>query len=304
MFEIIDVHIHPLLTTYSWSVKLLLSALTRAKVDLGVLLALDVDPSDLDRLEVRNLISQRCLNLYVWNASQVIEEIKGLLRRIRIENELIAALVKSYPQKFVGFGSINLSKSQTYVEEKIREIDKLGLRGIKLIPTLQFFNPLKVRKKMEMVFEYCEKNEKIVMFHTGCDPHLWEYPEFSKDANPENLKSIIRDFGKVQVILAHMGCYSARSPGIWLDEALKLGKKHENVWFDTSAVTYVVTQKKFVDKIRKAVGMNRILFGSDYPVVRGFSIKSMVAEVKGARYLRDEEKSGILSLNAEKLLGL
>lgn len=76
------------------------------------------------------------------------------------------------------------------------------------------------------------------------------------------------------------------------------------MWFDTSAVTYVVTQKKFVDKIRKAVGMNRILFGSDYPVVRGFSIKSMVAEVKGSRYLRDEEKSGILSLNAEKLLGL
>ena len=104
--------------------------------------------------------------------------------------------------------------------------------------------------------------------------------------------------------MAHMGCYSARSPGIWLDEALKLGRNQENVWFDISAVTYVVTEERFVDKIRKVVGMNRVLFGSDYPAVEGLDIGSMVAEVKGSRYLTEEEKIDILGLNAAKLLGL
>jgi len=276
--KIVDVHIHPLLTLITEND--LLAELKTAKVDLGVLLALDVDPKDLDRHETRNRILQHCLDLYLWDASQVIKEMLWLLQTVRTDNELIAALVKRHSKNLVGFGSINLSKSQAYADEKIREIDKLGLRGIKLIPTLQFFNPVKVRKKLERVFKYCEKNGKIVMFHTGCDPGVWEHPEISEDANPRHLQSIIQDFKETPVVLAHMGCYSARSPGIWLEEALRLGRAHENVWFDISAVTYVVTQKRFIEKIREAVGMDRILFGSDYPAVQGFSIQSAVNEVK------------------------
>lgn len=151
--RIIDVHLHPLLTLITE--KELLNELRRAKVDLGVLLALDVDPKDPDRPEIRSMILQRCLDLYVWDAPRVIEEMKGLLHTVKTENELIATLVKRHPQNLVGFGSINLSKSHEYVEEKIREIDRLGLRGIKLIPTLQFFNPVKVRKNLKKVFEYC-----------------------------------------------------------------------------------------------------------------------------------------------------
>ncbi len=303
MFEkIIDVHIHPLLTLITEND--LLTEIRKANVDLGVLLALDVDPNDLELTEIRNMISQRCLNLYVWDTPRVIEEMKRLLQTIKTDNEQVASLVKRYPNKFIGFGSINLSKSDMRVEEKIREIEKLDLMGIKLIPTLQFFNPIKVSRKMERVFEYCEKKGKIVMCHTGCDPYVWEYPGFSEDANPRHLKSIIHSFEGVPIILAHMGCYSSRSPGIWLDEALKLGITHKNVWFDISAVTYVVTEENFVNKIRSAVGIDRILFGSDYPAVQGFSIKSMVDEVKNSRYLTAEEKKSILYLNAMKLLGL
>jgi len=300
--KVIDIHIHPLPTLITEND--LLAELREAKVDLGVLLALDVDPKDLSCHKIRNRILQRCLDLYVWDASRVIEEMLWLLQTVRTDNELIAALVKRHPQNLIGFGSINLSKSPAYVKEKIGEIDKLGLRGIKLIPTLQFFNPVNVRKKLEMVFKYCEKNGKILMFHTGCDPSVWEYPEFSEDANPRHLQPMIQDHEETQVVLAHMGCYSARSPGIWLDEALHLGRTHENVWFDISAVMYVVTQKKFVDKIREAVGMDRILFGSDYPAVQGLSIQSTVNAVKNSPHLTEEEKTKILNLNAVRLLDL
>jgi len=299
--KIVDVHVHPftLITEEH-----LLTELDNAGVDIAILLALDVDPNDLDRPETKQMISKRLLDTYFWDDERVMEELKTFLEMARTENEQVAGFVERHPGRFVGFGSIDLSKSQSYVEEKIKEIDRLNLKGIKLIPTLQFFNPVKVNKNMQKLFEYCEKKRKVVTIHTGCDPYVWEEPHFSQDANPKYLKPIVQDFETVQVIVAHVGCYSARSPGIWLDEALELGKENENVWFDIAAVPYVITHEKFVDKIRRTVGLDRVLFGSDYPAVSGASIESMIAEVKSSDHLTDEEKDRILGLNAVRLFGL
>jgi len=299
--RIVDAHVHPLTLITE---EHLLDALDKAEVDACVLLALDVDSSDLDRPEIKEMVSNRLLDMYLWDAKKVVEELKSFLDAARIENEQVADLVKRHPDRFVGFGSINLSKNQKYVKEKIKEIDRLGLKGVKLIPTLQFFNPVKANKNMQRLFEYCERNGKIITYHTGCDPYVWEEPHFSQDANPEYMKSIIENFESVQVILAHMGCYSSKSPGIWFDEALELGKENENVWFDIAAVPYVVTREKFIDKIRETVGFDQVLFGSDYPAVNGVSIKSMIAEVESSSHLSREEKENILGLNALRLLGL
>ncbi len=301
--KVVDVHLHPfaLMTDDH-----LLTEMDKAGVDVAVLLALDVDPTGLDRLDIKEMIHNRLLDMYFFDVKKVIEELKVFLELARIDNEQVAGFVKRHPDRFVGFGSIDLSKSQAYVEEKIREIDRLNLKGIKLIPTLQFFNPVMVKKNMEKLFEYCEKKRKIVTCHTGCDPYIWEQPHFSQDANPKYLKSFVNDFENVKVIVAHMGCYSAKVPGVWMDEALELGKENENVWFDIAAVPYVVTYRKLVDKVRRTVGFDRVLFGSDYPSVGGgvVSIESMVAEIKGSKHITEKEKERILGLNAVKLLGL
>ncbi len=298
--KIVDVHVHPFtLITHEH----MLTELDKAGVAIAVLLALDVDPRDLDRPEIKKIVSNRLLDMYFWDAKRVVEGLKDFLEVARTENEQVADFIQSHPTRFVGFGSINLSRNETYVKEKIKEIDRLNLKGIKLIPTLQFFNPVKADKNMRMLFEYCERKEKIITYHTGCDPYVWEEPHFAQDANPQYLKSIVQDFRGVPVILAHMGCYSSRSPGIWFEEALELGKENQNVWFDIAAVPYVVTREKFVDRIRKTVGLDRVLFGSDYPAVNGVSIESMIAEVRSSDYLSREEKENILGLNAMRLLG-
>jgi predicted TIM-barrel fold metal-dependent hydrolase len=299
--KIIDVHVHPLSLITEQH---LLEGLDEAEVDKCILLALDVDSKNLDRSDIKKMVSDRLLDMYFWSPRKVVEELKSFLDAARIDNEQVADLVNRSPNRFIGFGSIDLSKDQKYVEEKINEIDKLGLKGVKLIPTLQFFNPVKAHKHMQKVFEYCEKKGKIITYHSGCDPYVWEEPHFSQDANPEYLKSIVQDFERVQVILAHTGSYSAKSPGIWFEEALKLGKENKNVWFDIAAVPYLVTRKEFVDNIRKTVGLDRVLFGSDYPAVNGISIRSMIAEVRSSDYLSEEEKDKVLGFNAMRLLGL
>jgi predicted TIM-barrel fold metal-dependent hydrolase len=300
--KVVDVHLHPfkLITDDH-----LLTEMDKAGVDIALLLALDVDPTGLHRPEIKKTIHNRLLDMYFFDVKEVIEKLKVFLELARIDNEQVAGFVKKHPDRFVGFGSIDLSKSQAYVEEKISEIDSLDLKGIKLIPTLQFFNPIAVKKNMEKLFEYCEKKRKIVMCHTGCDPYIWEQPHFSQDANPKYLKSIVQDFEKVEVIVAPMGCYSAKVPGVWMNEALELGKETENVWFDIAAVPYVVAHRKLVDKVRRTVGFDRVLFGSDYPVVGvgAVSIESIVAEIKRSENLTEDEKEKILGLNAVKLLG-
>ena len=282
----------------------ILSELDEAAIEYAVLIALDVDARDLNRPEIHEQVLQRFLDLHIWAGPQIIDGMKYLLETARIDNKHVADLMTKYPHTFLGFGSVNLSKDKSYIDEKIREIDRLGLRGVKLIPTLQFFNPLKSKKKMKKVFSFCEKKRKIVMWHSGCDPHVWEIPQFSEDANPKNIEHMIKGFKKVPVILAHMGSYSARYPGIWLDEALRLGEDYDNVWFDISAVTYLVTKRSFSDKIRKKVGFDHVLFGSDYPALGEVSIKSIVAKIRSSPYLTDKEKIQILAKNARDLLNL
>lgn len=282
----------------------LLSELKEAGIEYAVLIALDVDAKDLDRPEIYEKILQRFLDLYIWTGPEIIEGMRNLLEIAGISNQQVADLMMKYPPKFLGFGSVNLSKGKSYVDGKIKEIDRLGLRGIKLIPTLQFFNPAKSKKSMKKVFSFCERKGKIVMCHSGCDPHVWEIPQFSEDANPKYLEYFIRKFKKVPVILAHMGSYSSRYPGLWLDEALRLGENYGNVWFDISAVTYLVTKKAFAEKIRERVGFDHVLFGSDYPVLDEVSIKSMIAEIRNSPYLTNKEKIQILTKNARDLLSL
>lgn len=280
----------------------LLKELDRAGVDVCILLAVDVDEDVLEQRDVKNKILQRCLDLYIWDCQRMLDGVRHILRSVKTTNRTVARLVRENPRRFVGFGSVNPSKSSSYVDEKLKEIERLNLRGIKLIPTLQFFSPEGARKNLTRIFEFCEKNQKVVLYHAGCDPLLWEHPGFSEDANPKHLRNLVRKFRKVPVILAHMGCYSARYPGIWLDEALQLGMAQRNVWFDISAVTYVATRREFVEKVRKSVGWNRVLFGSDYPVVQGADITSTVGEILDSPFLTEKEKMKVLGLNAASLL--
>lgn len=81
--KIIDIHIHPLLTFVTEDD--LLRELREARVDFGILLALDVDPQNLDSPKVQHTLLQRLTNLYVWNA-RVITNMRDFLQRIKTDN--------------------------------------------------------------------------------------------------------------------------------------------------------------------------------------------------------------------------
>lgn len=299
----IDVHVHPF-----YSEDLILEEMKRASVDRALLLAVDVDTMDVEKPEIRNRLRTRYLRHYsidFWNSVEYQiksfwQDMKAHYKEFKSSNQEIAELVKRNPSKFIGFGSVNPNRDKYHVETKLQEISDLGLKGVKLLPTLQLFNPSE-NKNFEKICEYCEKNKKIILYHTGCDPGPWEDPIISEDANPKYLTEVLERYNP-KIILAHSGSYSVWYPGIWFKEALELGKKFDNVYFDTAAVSSFIFLEKNLNKVRETVGLDRLLFGSDYPVVWGSSMEYEVSFIKSCRYLTDKEKEKILGLNAVGLL--
>lgn len=305
---IIDFHVHAFYSEYR-----ILKEMERANVDLAVLLAVDADPMDVEIPEIKEKLRRRHLESIFYSggfrSGPIEEEIKKFFRELinyypelKTTNQEIAYLMIKYPNKFIGFGSANPNKSKKYVEDKLKEISALGLKGIKMLPTLQLFSPTE-NKNFERICEYCEKNKLPMLYHTGCDPGPWENPIISQDANPKLLEPILERY-QITIILAHAGCYSAYKPGIWLNEALELAEKFENVYFDSSAASSIIYSEKVLNKIREKMGIDRLLYGSDFPVVSGSNMKYEVDHIKNCKYLSEEEKEKILGLNAAEILGI
>ncbi|MEM1769659.1 MAG: amidohydrolase family protein [Nitrososphaerota archaeon] len=300
--ELVDFHVHPLLNVVNE--KEFLKEVEKANLDLVVLVALDLDPGFLEDWCVRRKFLEDCLELNICDCLQALDTVRRMLNMGHVDNNVVGKLVKDNPRRFLGIGSVNPCKSLSYVKEKLKEIKKLGLIGVKLIPTLQFFNPLREEKKLKEIFDFCEEHDKIVLYHTGCDPYLWEAPRFSENANPIYLERYVREYKNVKFILAHMGSYSSKYPGIWFREAVELGKKYSNVWFDVSAVPYLLLEKNYTEIIHREIGWDRILFGSDYPVVYNSSISSLISYLEKYSYLSEKDFCKVMGLNAVRLLGL
>ncbi len=284
----------------------------RGSVDHAVILAVDADPSDVEKPEIKSRLRKRHLESLLDFAprfTSIEDEIKRFFQELvnyypemKTSNQEIANLVKAHPDKFLGFGSVNPNKGEDYVETKLEEISMLGLKGVKMLPTLQMFSPTENRN-FEKICEYCEKNKKVILYHTGCDPGPWEIAELSEDANPKYLKPVLESYSPI-IVLAHAGSYSAYSPGIWFDEALELAKNFGNVYFDSAAASGFIYSKKILNRIREHMGLDRLLYGSDYPVVWGSNMKYEVDLIKECEHLTEHEKESILGLNAARILNL
>src|ERR1700693_499459 len=84
--------------------------------------------------------------------------------RPRVPNELVADACRDHPQAFVGFGSVAPLKGDRAVDE-LGRIAELGLRGVKLHPSLQAFAPDDERHWP--LYERCEELGLVLLFHTG-----------------------------------------------------------------------------------------------------------------------------------------
>jgi len=304
LFPIVDFHIHPKTPDLKF-----FADMREAGVTHGVILATDTDPEDVERPQVREELKKA----FDRSHSSGRMDFESLLRHIKkslyspthVTNQDVADWVQDYPDILIGFGSVNLSKDGRYVRQTLDEIQRLKLKGLKFLPHSQFFNPAE-NEHMPMVFEHCRQTESIILSHSGCGPGPFEIIEMSQNSHPSLWGAWLKKYPHVPLVLAHSGAYSTEIPGIWLFEALQLGKDHSNVYIDLAAVDWLLDREIVIQEIRKTIGFDRVLFATDYPLPlsAGVSWAYTVKRIETNSNLTPKEKHKILGKNAARILGI
>jgi predicted TIM-barrel fold metal-dependent hydrolase len=303
-YPVIDFHVHPKMPDLKF-----LSDMRQAGISHAVILATDTDPENVNRPEILDSLRAQyeCSEKAgVAPFDRTLRMIRtGLYSRSHVTDQDVADWVETYPDVFIGFGSVDLCKSETYVREKLEKIESLKLRGIKLLPYSQFFHPAE-NENMPLLFDFCKRTGAIVLTHTGCAAGAFELPELSQNSRPELWETMARKYPEVPIVLAHFSSYSNQKPGIWFEEALALMKKCPNVYADISAATYLLKDPQRVEKMREATGFKQVLFATDYPgpLYHGLTLEGIVSDIKTNTFLSEEEKRWVLGENGNRLLGL
>ena len=187
-------------------------------------------------------------------------------------NNYIAESVQAHPDRLIGFGSV----SPAWGHEAARELERcaqLGLRGLgELHPDTQGFD-LGNADTMGPILEVADRHGLAITTHSS-EPVGHTYQGKGR-TTPDVLMRFVenaRPYTKVKIICAHWGGglpFYALMPEV--KEAL------ENVWFDTAASPFLYDADVF-DAVSDLVGRDKVLLGSDFPLLRFGRIVRQVEE--------------------------
>lgn len=171
-------------------------------------------------------------------------------------------------------------------EEIIPWIKELGMKGLKMHPEYQQFNPLE--KRLEKIWEECIKNDIFVLIHAGRDISFAPPPK----SDPRSFAELYRRYPELKLVLAHMGSW-----GMW-DDVKKLicGLPF---YLDMAFTAGHLEETEFVSLIKNH-GADKILFGTDSP----WNCQKESLEFVRALPLTQNEIDSILYKNAAGLLGI
>ncbi len=211
----------------------------------------------------------------------VVQSVATTPHQVKSINEFIASEVAAHPNQLIGLGTMHPNSEDPAGD--VAHMLELGLHGVKLHPDIQGFQIDDPRYLK--IYALCEANHLPILMHTG---------DYRYDnSNPNRMLPVLEQFPKLTVIGAHFGGWS-----IWEEACEKMAGK-PNFYVDTSSSLYALQPEKAVAIIRK-YGVDRVLFGSDFPL--------FTPDVELERFLKlpltDEERGMIFSKNVLNLYGI
>ena len=206
-------------------------------------------------------------------------------------NDYIIDAVSRYPKRLVGFGAVQPQSTKAAVTE-IERCAGAGLRGIgEIRPDLQLFD-FADETVMTPFVEALQQHNLILLTHAS-EPVGHSYPG-KGGITPDVLYPFITSYPDLTIVCAHWG---GGLPFYSLMPEVKEAMK--NVYFDTAASPFLYSPDVYSQGIRLA-GADKILFGSDYPLLPP---RRLLEEIK-ALDMNRETKDLMLSGNALRLLGI
>lgn len=204
-------------------------------------------------------------------------------------NNYILESIARYSKRIMGFCAIQPLAGEKAIYEMER-CARAGAKGLgELRPDTQGFN-LADRAIMTPVVEAAQKLGLILLFHAS-EPVGHDYKGKGQVA-PEELYRFIAAFPGVSIVCAHWGGglpFYALMP--------EVARAFQNTYFDTAA-TPLLYNPQIYKSVADIIGSEKILFGSDYPLLSAGRLLSQIRSVE----LGAHDINAILGGNAQKLL--
>ena len=213
--------------------------------------------------------------------------------RAPVPNEEIAEVAAANADVLIPFASVDPHRVDA-VERARRLIRDHGVRGFKFHPNLQAFHPND--RAIYPLYEAIAEAGLPVLFHTGHSGIGSGLPGGGgirlKYSNPMDVDDVAVDFPELTIVLAH--------PSFpWQDEAISVALHKLQVYIDLSGWSPRYFPEQLV-RYANTLLRDRVLFGSDYPLITPDRWLADFAEAD----FKDEVRPLILKRNAARLLGL
>ncbi len=199
--------------------------------------------------------------------------------------EEVYEVVKTNPQRFIGFAGFNPLKRMEAVREVERAVKEYGFKGV-YIHSYGFGLPLNHRLFYPL-YEKCAELGIAVSAQVG---HSAESMP-SELARPILLDDVALDFPELNIIGSHTGWP-------WVEEMIAIAWKHENVYVDISAHFPRYLDPSII-RFMTTRGQDKVLYGTNGPVLMDhiFSLKQF-----NELEMKEEVRRKILRENALKVL--
>lgn len=206
-------------------------------------------------------------------------------------NDYIMESVSRYPDRLTGFCCFDANHPEAPAEAA--RCLKNGLSGVGELAFYESGIDEIALDRLEPVLAVCREKACPVLIHTN-EPVGHAYPG-KAPIQPTQIYTMVKRFPQNRFVLAHWG------GGLFFYHLMKKETREtlKNVWYDTAASPYLYRSQIWSVAV-KAVGPDKILFGSDFPLIRPSRYFKDMAE--GG--LNPSEKKKVCGENAAVLLGI
>jgi aminocarboxymuconate-semialdehyde decarboxylase len=238
----------------------------------------------------------------------------------RMVNDRLAEIVATWPERFVGLGTVPLQNADMAVAELERCVKKLGLRGVEINPNVNGMDLTDPKLKLDKFFAKVQELGVIIFMH----PLGFTYGQRFMDHYFNNVignplettvavshlifDGVMDRFPKLKIVLPHAGGYLAHywarmdhAHGARPDVHTVIKKKPTSYlrkfYFDT-----ITFDRDMLRNLIDKWGEDHVVLGTDYPYDMGEV--DPVGLIESVARLTRADKDLIMGGNAARLLGI
>lgn len=246
-------------------------------------------------VEVPASIVEKSMKLFFAEMKEagIGQAVVPLRKLSQLGNDDLVALLRAYPDKFIGFAGFQ--PVQDGIEQTLQDIERFVIQGpctgVFMEPALDPIPWYVDEEQFYPIYEKCEREAIPLCFLFGGVFHRLDAPDYDIYL-PKRIEHIARTFPKLHIALTHAGWP-------YVTETCAVAMNWENVYLSPDG--FMIHHPGMQDYIMGANYrlQDKFIFGSLYP---GYPMKQAVESYKNM--LRPEVWDQIFFENAKRFLGI